>query len=69
MARRSDELVSENFSIPDEKGRVGKYPGRVEAESMQLEGYTPIPVTPWEAASGGMAVSCAISRCAATLRV
>jgi alpha-glucuronidase len=32
---------------------------------MQLEGYTPIPVTPWEAASGGMAVTCPIMRCAA----
>jgi alpha-glucuronidase len=51
--------------IPDEKGRAGKHPGRVEAEAMQLEGYTPVPVNPWEAASGGMAVSCAISRCAA----
>jgi alpha-glucuronidase len=51
--------------IPDEKGRAGKHPGRVEAESMQLQGYTPVPVTPWEAASGGMAVSCAISQCIA----
>lgn len=32
---------------------------------MQLEGYTPVPVEPWEAASGGMAVSCAIAKCAA----
>ena len=52
--------------IPDEKGRAGNHPGRVEAESMQLSGYTPVPVTPWEAASGGTAVSCAISRCAAS---
>jgi alpha-glucuronidase len=51
--------------IPDEKGRAGKHPGRVEAESMQLEGYTAVPVNPWEAASGGMAVSCETSRCAA----
>jgi alpha-glucuronidase len=51
--------------VPDEKERVGKHPGRVEAESMQLEGYTPVPVTPWEAASGGMAVSCPISQCSA----
>ncbi len=51
--------------IPDEKGRAGNHPGRVEAESMQLSGYIPVPVTPWEAASGGTAVSCAISRCAA----
>ena len=51
--------------IPDEQGRAGKHPGRMEAESMQLEGYTPVPVTPWEAASGGIAVSCPISQCAA----
>jgi alpha-glucuronidase len=51
--------------VADEKGRAGKHPGRTEAEAMQLEGYTPVPVNPWEAASGGMAVSCAISRCAA----
>jgi alpha-glucuronidase len=51
--------------IPDEKGRAGKHPGRLEAESMQLEGYTPVPVNPWEAASGGRAVSCAIAQCAA----
>jgi alpha-glucuronidase len=56
---------SKTSGIPDEKGRAGKHPGRVEAESMQLEGYTPVPVTPWEAASGGVAVSCAIARCAA----
>lgn len=51
--------------IPDEKGRAGNHPGRVEAESMRLEGYTPIPVIPWEAASGGMAVACATVQCAA----
>ena len=32
---------------------------------MQLQGYTPVPVTPWEAASGGMAASCGIAQCAA----
>ena len=51
--------------VTDEKGRAGKHPGRVEAESMQLEGYSSVPVNPWEAASGGMAASCEISRCAA----
>jgi alpha-glucuronidase len=51
--------------IPDAKGRVGKYPGRVEAESMRLDGYQPIPVTPWESASGGKAVSCSASNCSA----
>jgi alpha-glucuronidase len=44
--------------IPDEKGRVGNHPHRVEAESMELEGYIPINVTPWEDASGGKAIEC-----------
>ena len=54
--------------IPDAKGRVGHYPGRFEAESMALEGYTVRDVVPWEAASGGKAVVCAAAQCAATLR-
>jgi alpha-glucuronidase len=52
--------------IPDEKGRAGRHPGRTEAESMQLEGYQATPVTPWEAASAGAAVSCPSSRCTAS---
>jgi alpha-glucuronidase len=44
--------------IPDAKGRVGNYPDRVEAEAMQLKGYTSIDVTPWENASGGKGVEC-----------
>ena len=51
--------------IPDAKGRVGNYPDRVEAESMQLRGYTPVDVTPWETASGGKAVICKEAECAA----
>ncbi|KAK0392267.1 hypothetical protein NLU13_1763 [Sarocladium strictum] len=42
--------------IPDEKNRVGNYRWRIEAESMQLEGYEVVDVTPREAASGGRAV-------------
>jgi len=53
--------------IPDAKGRVGRYPGRFEAESMQLEGYAVRDVTPPEDASGGKAVACAASECAAVL--
>ena len=48
--------------IPDAKGRVGNYPGRIEAESAKLEGYKTIDVTPWEAASGGKAVECAAAQ-------
>ncbi len=44
--------------IPDAQGRAGHFPDRVEAESMQLDGYRVIDVTPWETASGGKAVEC-----------
>jgi len=55
--------------IPDAKGRVGNYPGRIEAESAKLEGYKVVDVTPWEDASGGKAIECAAaSGCAATFR-
>jgi alpha-glucuronidase len=52
--------------IPDAKGRVGRYPGRVEGESMKLEGYAASEVKPWEAASGGKAIECAVARCVAS---
>jgi len=52
--------------IPDTKGRVGRYPGRFEAESMLLDGYTSVAVTPSEDASGGTAVSCAATKCSAS---
>ncbi len=44
--------------IQDKLGRVGHYPDRIEAESMQADGYTTVAVTPWETGSGGMAVVC-----------
>jgi len=44
--------------IPDERGRVGHYPGRFEAEDMELHGYVPFDVTPWETASGGKGIEC-----------
>ena len=54
--------------IPDAKGRAGNYPGRTEAEAMTLDGYQAIDVKPWEAASGGKAVSCPAAKCNATMR-
>ena len=51
--------------IPDEKGRAGHYPGRLEAEDARLTGYKVIDVSPWEDASGGKAVSCGAATCAA----
>jgi alpha-glucuronidase len=44
--------------IPDEQGRAGHYPGRLEAEDARLTGYQVLDVTPWEDASGGKAVIC-----------
>ena len=54
--------------IPDAKSRVGQYPNRTEAESMQLQGYEPVDVEPSETASGGKAVVCRApaSNCAAS---
>jgi alpha-glucuronidase len=42
--------------IVDEKGRVGNYPNRLEAEDQQLDGYEVTDIVPWEAASGSRAV-------------
>ncbi len=56
--------------IPDAKGRVGRHSERIEAESMELTGYEPVDVTPWEGASGGKAVICAqgLRMCAAQMK-
>jgi alpha-glucuronidase len=54
--------------IPDQRNRVDHYPGRSEAESMKLEGYTVRDVTPPEDASGGKAISCPAKQCVATLK-
>jgi alpha-glucuronidase len=45
--------------IADAKGRVGRHPNRIEAESMRLVGYAATNITPSEAASGGRAVQIA----------
>ena len=52
--------------IPDAQGRVGHYTNRIEAEDMQLQGYAPLDVTPWETASGGKAVACGQGSCSAS---
>jgi alpha-glucuronidase len=56
--------------IPDQLGRVGHYPGRIEAEAMHLQGYMPFDVVPRETASGGKAVECAppAQKCSAAFR-
>ncbi len=54
--------------IPDTAGRVGTYPGRIEAEAASLDGYVKTAVTPWETASGDGAVECKAQKCTATFR-
>jgi alpha-glucuronidase len=62
-----NDWFSRTSGIADAAGRVGHHAGRFEAESMKLEGYREVNVTPWEGASGGKAVSCPFGRCAATM--
>lgn len=47
--------------IADDQGRAGHFPGRMEAEDARLSGYRVFDVTPWEDASRGKAVTCAVS--------
>ncbi len=55
--------------IPDAHHRVGNYPDRLEAEAMQLQGYSIVNVVPWENASGGKAIECVQPRrCTASFR-
>ncbi|MBV8827605.1 MAG: glucosiduronase [Acidobacteriaceae bacterium] len=54
--------------IPDAHDRVGHHPGRIEAESMSLEGYTEADVSPWETGSGGKIVVCPNAKCAARVQ-
>jgi alpha-glucuronidase len=44
--------------IPDDQGRVGHHPDRIEAEKMALQGYTQLDITPAYFASGGEAITC-----------
>ena len=67
VARRGvDVVLSSASGIRRCQGRVGHYPGRIEAESARLDGYVVKPVTPWETASGGQAVECGAASCTAT---
>jgi alpha-glucuronidase len=54
--------------IEDAHGRVGHYPGRIEAEAMELDGYVSKPVIHFETASGETAVRCPQESCTASFR-
>jgi alpha-glucuronidase len=64
----ANQWFQRESGIADAQGRVGHYPGRYEAESMKLDGYTARDIVPWEGGSGGKGVACAAVRCAATMR-
>ena len=62
------EFYKAKSGIADEANRVGNHPWRVEAEEMELSGYKIIPVTPFEAASGGRAIITISSEAPGTAR-
>jgi alpha-glucuronidase len=53
-----DRWFEKISGIADAQGRIDHDPHRVTAAQMQLEGYAPVDVTPWETASGGKAYVC-----------
>jgi alpha-glucuronidase len=55
--------------IPDELGRAGHHPLRLEAEDMELNGYRIIELDPVESASGGFAVAASDNNTLATAEV
>ncbi len=63
-----DNWFYRESGIPDQLGRVGHDPHRIEAEAMGLQGYQAVTVHPFEAASGSRAISCPASAgiCTAT---
>ena len=67
-AMRVNDWFHRTSGIDDAKNRVGRHPGRTEAEAMKLEGYTVRDIKPWETASGGKAIACPEAKCTAVLR-
>jgi alpha-glucuronidase len=55
------QYFSKLSGIPDEQGRAGNFPGRMEGEDARLDGYQIIDMMPWEDASRGRAVTCVLA--------
>ena len=53
-----DRWFKKISGIPDDQHRIDHDPNRTTASEMQLQGYTPVNVTPWETASNGQAYVC-----------
>jgi alpha-glucuronidase len=51
-----NEFYHNLSGIPDEEGRVGNHPYRIEAEKMVLNGYKAYAVNPFHTASGRIAI-------------
>lgn len=65
-----DRWFRKMSGIPDDQHRIDHDPNRTTASQMQLQGYTPVDVTPWETASNGQAYVCKEPQgCSASLQV
>ncbi len=65
-----DQWFQRLSGIEDVGHRVGHDPRRIQAESMQAEGYSVIDGNPWEDASGGKAVACNVAAgCTLTTKI
>jgi alpha-glucuronidase len=53
-----DDWINQMSGIDDQDGRVGHHSNRVEAETMELQGYKIFAPVSWEGASGGKGVAC-----------
>ncbi len=53
-----DRWFKKMSGIPDDQHRIDHDPNRIIAADMQLDGYKPVEVEPWETASGGKAYVC-----------
>ncbi|HVT98456.1 MAG TPA: alpha-glucuronidase family glycosyl hydrolase, partial [Acidobacteriaceae bacterium] len=65
-----DRWFEKMSGIADDQRRIDHDPNRITASQMQLDGYTPVDVDPWETASGGKAYVCNRPQgCSASVRV
>jgi alpha-glucuronidase len=64
-----DRWFEKMSGIPDDQHRIDHDPNRIVASAMQLDGYKPVDVEPWESASGGKAYVCDGSSCSASVHL
>ncbi|MGA7522455.1 MAG: alpha-glucuronidase family glycosyl hydrolase [Acidobacteriaceae bacterium] len=65
-----DRWFKKISGIPDDQHRIDHDPSRTTASQMQIQGYTPVDVHPWETASNGQAYVCSDPQgCTAALHI